>query len=132
MATSTETEILYLKRLDEYKTVKPYEIMFKLDGFSNEAKQTNCVLEPTKVTVLNARRLAQPLTLRDNGFQMMLSPCSLRGKDFENNELVSDEYLPFAKQCIREALGEPAELHILNRKVASLAFIKQTQLLPPR
>ncbi|KAK0702784.1 hypothetical protein B0H67DRAFT_499877 [Lasiosphaeris hirsuta] len=113
MTSVFETEVLYLKRLEEYRTTKPYEVMFKLDAFDKGAQQANCVLEPTPVTFTNAR-LAPPLpTLKKNGFQLVSSPCVLQAAYFEDEGHVSNIYLPLAKECVAKALGEqqPAEMH---------------------
>lgn len=112
-----ETQILYLKRLEDYKKEKPFEVLFSLKGFADEAKQTNCVLEPTPVLMLNARQASEPPSLRKNGFQLIHSPCPLSSDDFDDKHAISEIYLPLVKRCVLEVLEEPAEMHILNHKV---------------
>ncbi|PMD44117.1 hypothetical protein L207DRAFT_272083 [Hyaloscypha variabilis F] len=117
MVLSTDATVLYLERLEKYETEKPYEVMFDLAEFGDNARQTNCCLQPTPVSFLNARKSAKPFTLNSNGFQLLHAPSTLQGDDFENEDLVRKIYLPHVMECVARVLDEPAEMHILNHKI---------------
>ncbi len=103
MIAATGAEILYLDRLDCYKTEKPFEVVFDTSVFGEHAPQTNVVLEPSNVTVFNARRAQEKMRLNKNGFEVFEFKSKLHGDDFEDEDKIRSIYYEEARECHQPA-----------------------------
>lgn len=114
----TGAELLYARRLDLYKSTKPYLITFDVAGLGSDVPQSNLHLAPSDTSFCNIRTSGKDFKLGVNGFEVRHLPSSLSVEEFQDEDSVRLKYFPEIKALIREVLGsEVEEILFLNSKV---------------
>ncbi|KAF3089630.1 hypothetical protein TWF569_005570 [Orbilia oligospora] len=114
---STQASVLYLKRLDLYRTQKPYEILFSIkDLNATEAQQTNCELEPHVIQALDAEYTRSNFSITKNGFQFANFPTKMKPTDFNDEKMIKEIYYREVKECLQQIFPEKIDVRILDHQ----------------
>jgi hypothetical protein len=118
MAQLIETQILYLQRLDEYNAEKPFEVIFNISEFGEDAVQTNLCLAAQPVKVVDARSTWADYRMDKHGFEFHRFPTVLEGDDFEDEKLIREIYYPDVEAFLHQTIGKKlAHVLILHHQV---------------
>jgi hypothetical protein len=118
MVSDIFSSLLYIRRLDEYKSVKPYMITFDVAEFGQDVEQTNLQLEPRPTRLRDIKTSDQKFDINVNGFEMGHFPSSiLSSQACEDDSFVRDHYYQEVVRFLQTRFGPELEgVHVMTHK----------------
>ncbi len=104
-SNSIISRIGYLKRLELYKSEKPFNLNFPVNSFPG-ARQTNVVYEYVEnITIEDMRGRESDFNLDVNGFQVFNCPANYPREVFEDSALTSKIYCKDMERYMKTLLN---------------------------
>lgn len=115
----------YLKRLDLYKTEKPFQLFIPINTVGDDARQTNLAFESQPQLITDMRPNVHDFKLDSHGFEVRVFPTTLQLADFQQRHVVESQYLAHVEQLLKTIEGGFDRIFFFDWRV-SIYFRQQS------
>ena len=118
---TTQARLRYLKRLELYKTEKPFQVFFDIPEDEVDQRLHNLDFEDKSCRIQDIRPHLRDYTLDEHAFAVRHQDLSLEPHLFVNREIVESRYLPTIEQLLRKEDPSIERVFFFDWRVSSSA-----------
>ncbi|XXH04595.1 hypothetical protein Hte_011012 [Hypoxylon texense] len=90
----------FMKRLELYKTTKPYSIAIEIESWTGDVPRSNFQQDCVDVTIRDIRGREGQFTFEKNGFALLDFSSSMTYEDFEDTAKLENVYAQELGACL--------------------------------
>lgn len=90
----------FMRRLELYKTTKPYSIAFEIESWTGDVPRSNFQQDCVDITIEDIRGREGQFTFEKNGFALLDFSSSMTYEDFENTAKLENVYAQELGACL--------------------------------
>ncbi len=113
-----KASLQFLKRLDLYKTKKPFQILMPIPEDAGDRRTDNLEFEDKEQTLYDMREATEKLTLDSHGFEYMESIPAWLPSSTSSRKDIEELYLPSVEKLIKSHVDDVDEIFFFDWRVS--------------